>query len=340
MTKSLRIVLKTLLAVMGVLALALAIVWPWPAPDVDWRKPLGQALARKDCARVAIIVNAAARAGVLEAYDMVATPDALGACYEASSSRMPPQEYANLVKSERKDRAIRRGSLARSTQTLDFRVGAYVQLVDFLCRQPYALEVGPDNVALSAVFPEDASWSLALHRQRRGVCVGVLENLVVSLAARAEPDARTLAFHFANSEPIDIDSPVAAVALAKLVLRQQYISRSEARGGANLVSLMRSLRWRALRQAAEANDREAIELLIALLHEGRFLEDARLRSNAQKSPYFWIVRSRRLGLPDSETYAEIEAALDAAARARIKGEEEYDWSHRGRIVQPAAAGPQ
>jgi hypothetical protein len=36
----------------------------------------------------------------------------------------------------------------------------------------------------------------------------------------------------------------------------------------------------------------------------------------------------RLRLPDAVAYAEIDAALDAAARARIKDDEAHEWMHR------------
>jgi hypothetical protein len=89
---------------------------------------------------------------------------------------------------------------------------------------------------------------------------------------------------------------------------------------------MRGIAWTGLWQAAKLQDRRAIELLIELLHKGRFVDDARSSLfGTQRIPYYWVLRSRRLGLPGSPLHTEIEGALNEGERARIKDDEDLDW---------------
>jgi hypothetical protein len=75
-----------------------------------------------------------------------------------------------------------------------------------------------------------------------------------------------------------------------------------------------------------AGHARAIPLIIALLHDRRFLDDARLvDSTPSEEAHFWILRSRRLEQPQAPLYTTIEASLDADARKKTKSREEFDW---------------
>ena len=89
---------------------------------------------------------------------------------------------------------------------------------------------------------------------------------------------------------------------------------------------MRSSVWYGLQRAAEAPDPRAIEMMIALLHQRRFLQYAHFLEGApEEAAYFWILRSRRLRLSTAQAHAAIERALDAGARSKVKKDEEFDW---------------
>ena len=112
--------------------------------------------------------------------------------------------------------------------------------------------------------------------------------------------------------------------LATLVLEQDFISSDSVRNDPEQLSVMRRTVWRFLDTAAASGNPSAIDLMIKLLHQGRFVQDASLFS-LRNQPYFWVLRSRRLSLPASPVHGEIERALSAEDRARIKAEEESHW---------------
>lgn len=317
--------LATVLTLAAIAATGVLAVWPWPAPEVDWRAPLAAALAEKDCDRVGEIMNAATEAGSLEAYDLLAEPQALGPCRDSAPLRLPPDLLAKDGVWLRKMRSEPRSHsrLDADVAALSFWTRQYAQTVDLFCLQPYDTDIKVDHVALSKIAPDEAGWLSALHRQRRDVCTDIVNDLAAALATRTEPRAKALADHITTWPPAG-GSPGAGVVKANLVLSQDFILRDATRNGPQLLYVARATAWRLLDAAATGGHPAAIDLMIALLREGRFVEDARsLFERAQ--PYFWVLRSRRLGLSASPVHAEIERALSADDRKRIAAVEETHW---------------
>ena len=285
-----------------------------------------QSSAKKDCDRVGAIVNAATEAGALEAYDLLATREALGPCYDSAPLSLPPDLFArnggDLRKARNEKRSYSRLT-AEDVTALGFWMRQYAHKVDFLCRQPYDTNIKTDYAALSEVVADEAGWLSALHRRRRDICIDIVNDLAAALAAKSEPQAKELADSLTTWPPAG-GSPGASVVKANLVLKQDFISSPATRDDPDSLYVTRATAWRALDAAAASGDPNAIDLMIALLREGRFVQDARsLFERAQ--PYFWVLRSRRFGLPASPVHAEIERALSAEDRTRVKAEEENDW---------------
>jgi hypothetical protein len=326
----LRIILTTLLTLAAIVATVLLVVWPWPAPEVDWRTPLAAALGKKDCDRVGEIINAATDAGSLEAYDLFAKPGALGPCHDSRRLRLPPDMIATNGQWLRKARSEPRSHSrlgadynADGLAALGFWMRQYAQTVDFFCLHPYDTEIKVDYAALSEVVPDDAGWLSALHRRRRDLCIGIVNDLAASLAAESESQAKEIA-SFITTWPPANGSAGASVVTANLVLAQDFILSPATRNDPDLLSTRRRTAWWLLDAAAARGDPSAIDLMIALLRKGRFVEDA--RSLVERlQPYFWVLRSRRLGLPAQPVHDEIERALSAEDRTRIKAEEESHW---------------
>lgn len=329
-----RIAAKFSVAVVAVLGLGVLCIWPWPAPEIDWRAPLDSARSRSDCASVAAILNAAMDAGALDAYDLASSPKDLGACYGSANLHTPPLGFVALLRSRRHDPAILdRHTLTERTGALDFATRTYTRVVDFTCRQPYDLDIQADNVVLAAAMPEASSWIMSLHQRRRAVCARIVSDLVTSLAARLEPEAKELAYDFAKSAPIT-DLPAAKLVAAQLVLDEQFIPIRAARTDPQLLRLMRTFEWSSLVSLAEANDIDAIALVIRLLHERRFVDDAHLLWGSQREAYYWILRGRRLGIAALPLYSDIEDRLDSDRRAACRQEEEVDWDkHKDRSAR-------
>lgn len=324
MQYSARTAFRLFVTLAAVVALGVALIWPWPAPQVDWRTPLRLALAKTDCDRASTILRAAATAGSLEAHDMLASPANNAPCYEALRSRAMPA-HAAFLRDVREDPSGR--LLDAQEETLSLSLRLYVEAADFLCRQPYILDRQADHAALSAALPETSTLVLTLHGQRRAICIGMIDDLAVALAVRGEAGAKRLA-HKIVADLRATDPASRGVASAILFLKEQYVADG-ARNGSNTPSLMRGIAWSALSQAAHLRDPSAVDLMIELLHKGRFIDDARSSLfGTQKSAYYWIVRSRRLGLPDAPLYDDIERALDEGERSQIKHDEELDWNRR------------
>lgn len=329
----LRIMLRTVLTLATIVATVLLVVWPWPAPEVDWSTPLSAALAKKDCNRVGEIINAATEAGALEAYDLLAKPESLGPCYASAPFSLPPDLFAANGQSLRKARSepnshsrLAADHWAGDLAALSFWTRQYAQTVDFLCLHPYDTDIKVDYAAMSKIAPEEAGWLSALHRQRRTFCIGAVNNLASSLAAESGPQAKGLA-DIMTSWPPASGSAGASVVKANLVLAQDFISNSATRNDPGLLSTTRRTAWWLLEEAADSGDPSAIDLMIALLREQRFVQDASLRPERMQ-PFFWVLRGRRLGQPSSPVHAGIESALSAEDRTRITAEEESDWLRR------------
>ena len=326
----LRITLTTVLSLAAIAGISLLVIWPWPAPEVDWRTPLAAALAKKDCDRVGEIIDIATEAGSLEAYDLFAKRKALGPCDDSALLSLPADmvagngNYLRRIRDEKRSHSrLSADYRADDMAALSFWTRQYAHTVDFFCLHPYDTDIKVDNAALSAALPDDAGWLLALHRRRRDLCIGIVNDLAAALAAEDEPQAKELAYSMAVWLPAG-GSAGASVVTANLVLGQDFISSPATRNNPDQLSAIRRTAWWLLAGAAERGDSSAIDLMITLLRKGRFVQDARpLFERLQ--PYFWVLRSRRFGLPASPVHAEIERALSAEDRTRIKAEEESHW---------------
>lgn len=334
-----RIALITVLALAAIVGSLLLVAWPWPAPEVDWRTPLNAALAKKDCDRVGEIIDAATEAGSLEAYDLFADREALGPCYNNWSLPLPPDlivangRQLREARSEPMTRNLIADYRADHFAALGFWMRQYALMIDFFCVQPYNTEIKVDYAALSEVVPDEAGWLSTLHRTRRTHCIGLINDLAAALAARSEPQAKKLARHIAIWPPAG-GSAGAAVVLAELELAQDFISDPTARSNPELLSTARRTAWLSLREAAATGDASAINLLISLLHKGRFVEDVGTTGYCCMQPYFWVLRSRRLGMPALPVHAEIERELSAEERSRLVTEEESDWQRSKPVTAP------
>jgi hypothetical protein len=331
-----RLILTTALTLAIIAGATLLVIWPWPAPAVDWQTPLNAALAKKDCDRVSDIIDAATDAGSLEAYDLLARGEALGRCRDSLNLHLPLDlivRNGNHLRETRRERLFQSRLRGRDLTPLSFWMRQQVQAINFFCRQPYDTDINTDHVAVSKVLPDETGWLLVPHRQRREICTNLVNDLAAMLATNDEPQAKELAMSLAVWPPAS-GSPGASVVLATLTLKQDFISRPAVRDDPELLHVTRATAWYGLDTAASHGDANAIDLMIALLREGRFIQDAELLFE-RTQPYFWVVRSRRLGLSASPVHAEIERSLSAEERRRITAEEESNWS-RSHRRRPAA----
>lgn len=335
MSVAVRVALKVLATFAVVLGVAIAVIWPWPTPIVDWRTPLEAALAKNDCARAVEILSAATQAGSVEAYELLAERAAANPCLKDVGVTDPAQEATSL-------RFIRttgaRLPLPDDMDMLGVWLSGYVSVVDFLCRQPYDTNNRTDEAYLSAALPDSTGWLMALHRQRRATCSVVVEDLAMGLAERDEPQANEVALTFALADPIN-DSATSGIVLATVLLERQFVPRWLAAGddhGRPLKNL-RQQAWIELERAAEANDPKAIATMISLLNQRRFIDEAPLLESPENEAYFWILRSRRLGLPQPAFYSKLEGALSTTERTRIKAHEQLRWESQ-KLSAPHRSG--
>jgi hypothetical protein len=103
----------------------------------------------------------------------------------------------------------------------------------------------------------------------------------------------------------------ADVLIGRLMLEKGYVPEPSPTA---FTDQMRSFAWLRLEHAAEAGDEDAIHMMIALLHEGRF------HASDDKEAYFWVLRLRRRGVehPLAQT---IEAALSDEDRLTVYARE-------------------
>jgi hypothetical protein len=177
-----------------------------------------------------------------------------------------------------------------------------------------------DNVALSDAVPESRGPVMAWHRFRRQTCVGVLERLGRQLAEADDRAANEVAYALLHYPP-GKEGRQAGFVFARLALEKKFMP-DVFRDDENAVRVVRDLAWLRLEKAAEADNPEAIRLMIALRHEGRF------RARDDAAAYFWILRQRRLGLAGAPLDVEIERALSDAERAPVRYREEIWWRWR------------
>lgn len=325
----LRFGLKTIVVVAAIAGGLLLAAWPWPAPEVDWRTPLAAALAENDCDRAGKILDAATDAGSLEAYEFAADREAFAPCYDRQSLLLPNDMIARNGESLRRARGesgprggLATGSWSDDLAALGFATRQYGLAIDFFCLQPYDTDLKTDYAALSAAVGDEAGWLSSLHRMRRTLCTALANDFAAALAARGELQAKRLARSIALWPP-GRRSAGAAVVLAELVLAQDFIEDPATRNNPESLFATRLTAWRGLSDAANSGDAKAMGLMISLVSKGRFVEDGLYPPRTQA--YFWILRSRRLGLPDLPLYGEIERALSDEDRTRIRREEETDW---------------
>lgn len=325
-----RRVALSLLALVSAVALAGVLVWPWPAPEVDWRTPVGRALAANDCKTAVAIADAAAGAGSADAYKMLRGLFEGGRCNGYPTERAG--NYTSFVSPSRSTGANPDKVYGLSDNDLGFARHSYASAVLFLCASPYAGLRHVDNVALSDAVPESRGPVMAWHRFRRQTCVGVLEDLARQLVEADDRPANEFAYALLLYPP-GRESRQAGFLFARLLLEKKFVPNFM-RDNEAVARHMRDLAWFQLEKAAEADNAEAIRLMVALLHEGRF------RARDDAAAYFWIQRQRRLGLTGAPIDDEIERTLSDAARAPVRLREEEKWRWRsGAIVADPDPAP-
>lgn len=313
-----RRVILSLLALVSAVALAGLLVWPWPAPEVDWRTPIDQALVARDCKTAVAIADAAAGAGSADAYKLLRGLIEGGTCKGYTATRAG--NYTAFVSLNRRADANPDEVYGLSDNDLGFARHSTVSALLFLCASPYAGLRHVDNVVLSDVVPESRGPVMAWHRFRRQTCVGVLERLARQLAEADDRPANEVAYTLLLYPP-GSEARQAGFLFARLLLEKKFVPDG-IRDHEGVVRHMRDFAWFKLEKAAEADNAEAIRLMVALLHEGRF------RARDDAAAYFWILRQRRLGLTGAPVDEEIERALSDAERAPVRLREEETWRWR------------
>lgn len=324
-----RRVIFSLLALVLAVALAGVLVWPWPAPEIDWRTPVDQALAAGDCKRAVAIADAAAGAGSADAYKMLRGLIEGGKCDGYPAERA--QTYYAFVSLFRPPADASPDEVyGLNDNDLGFARHSTASAVLFLCASPYAGLRHVDNVALSDAVPESRGPVMTWHRFRRQTCVGVLERLARQLAEADDRPANEVAYALLLYPP-GKEARQAGFLFGRLSLEKKFVP-DHMRDDEDVVRAMRDLAWLRLEKAAEADNAEAIRLMVALLHEGRF------RARDDAAAYFWILRQRRLGLTGAPLDVEIERALSEAERTSVRLREEAKWRWRSGedLAEPAS----
>jgi hypothetical protein len=282
-------------------------VWPWPAPEVDWHTPAERALAAGDCKTAVKILDAATGAGSREAYERLRPLIEGGPC--DGDGRHPGLEryvaFTSLFHNE--PAAVVYG-------VDDNDLGAfrhqYVSAAISLCASPYNGTNQIDFVALSSAAPESGNPLMSLHRQRRAVCLDILEAVASQLVDANDKPAHAVAFALTMRPPLTERSQ-ADVLCARLLLEKDYVDDG---WSPEMAAHMRDFAWfRLERAAARANNVDAIRYLITFLHQGRERDD--------RKAYFWVLRLRRLG-EEHPLAATIRAGLTAEQMTTIAAREE------------------
>jgi hypothetical protein len=322
-----RRVILSLLALVSAVALAGVLVWPWPAPEVDWRTPVDRALVARDCKTAVVIAEAAAGAGSADAYKMLRGLIKGGTCNGYTDEHAG--NYYAFVSAYRSTGASADEVYGLSDNDLGFWRHSTASAVLFLCASPYSGLRHVDNVALSDAVPESRGPVMAWHRFRRQTCIGVLARLARQLVEADDRPANEVAFALLHFPP-GSEARQAGFLFARLLLEKKFVPHF-LRDNEAAARHMRDLAWFRLEKAAEADNADAIRLMVALLHEGR------LRARDDAAAYFWILRQRRLGLTGAPLDIEIERALSDAERAsvRLREEEKWRWRSGDIIADPA-----
>lgn len=155
---------------------------------------------------------------------------------------------------------------------------------------------------------------MSLHRARRETCVRLLERMTANLVEAADQPANRVAYTLLMSLPL-MHRTRAGVLIGRLVLEKGHIPE---RSPTAFTDQMRSFAWLRLERAAKDGDEDAVRMMIALLHVGRF------RERDDKQAYFWILRLRKLGADAGASGARIEASLSADDRKAVAQHEAAD----------------
>lgn len=306
-----RALAKSVIGIAVAVLLGTALVWPWPAPEVDWHTPAERALAAGDCKTAVKILDAATGAGARDAPDRLRALVEGGRCDGEPTGTGATTYYAFL--SLFSDQVTAR-IYHLDTNDLGSLRHQYVATVLALCAAPYNGANQVDHVALSSAIPESDGLVMSLHRQRRAVCLDILEAVASQLVDANDKPAHAVAFAFTMRPPL-IERSQADVFYARLLLERDYVDDG---WSPEMAAHMRDFAWLRLERAARANSIDAIRHLITFLHQGRYRE----RDDAEA--YFWLLRLRRLESTPHPLAAEIADALTADQRDLIERREETD----------------
>lgn len=319
MKRLLRATRVVLLVALPLLVL-IAVVWPWPAPAVDWQTPVQAALRKADCSTAVTYLDAAVRAGSIEAIEMRANVAGGTNCY-SDQLPLPSPETRKLILSAYRtgrDYAESLSMYQLDNPDLDPWTAAYASAAVRICALPYNRVHNVDNAGLSEVVPGEPGLIRAFHQQRRHLCVRILEATARSLIGSGDRASRDVALGILRGSPSYHD-PNSAVALANLVLVDGFVSRNDTPDRPDR-DLSRDTAWSALDLAARAGNTTAAQMMAELLHEGRF------HAVDNKQAFYWVLRLRRLGISMGELDITIEHALTETDRSYIAAREANDWS--------------
>jgi hypothetical protein len=312
------IIIRSLVVFVSTVAAVGVLVWPWPAPEVDWRTPVEQALAKGDCKTAVTIADAAAGAGSREAYEIVRGLVNGGKCERAARDRAG--WFHAFVMHYQSSDATGDVIYGLSGNDLGFPRRYFFSAGLFLCASPYNGVHQFDNAALSDVVPASRGLVMDWHRFRRQTCLTVLERLAEQLVDDGDAPAHEVATNILLSPPKP-DTPQADFLLAQVVLERSFVPH-RFRGDEVSIKRMRDLAWLKLESSAEHSNAAAVRLAITLLHEGWF------RTRDDVKAYYWVLRLRRLGLPGAPIDTEIERGLSEAERESARTYEDAMWSTR------------
>lgn len=302
------------------LILVLAVVWPWPAPAIDWQTPVEEALRKHDCKTVVTYLDAAVRAGVIEAVDARSKIAAETTCYN-DQAPLPDPATRKYILSGYREGGDYAGSLSIyhvDSPALDPWTATYAYAALRACALPYNGLHQIDNVQLSEIIPSEPTLVYTFHRWRRQVCVRILDRTARWLMRSGNRAARDIALSILR-EPPSSDDPESAVALAQLVLIEGFVS-SDDRPHIPDRDLARQTAWSHLELAARAGNVDAMRMMARLLHDGRF------RAADDKKAFYWILRLRRFGHSAGQLDSLIERSLNERERAAVSDKEAYDSS--------------
>jgi hypothetical protein len=304
---------RVILAVALVIAALVAVVWPWPAPEVDWQAPVEKALAAKDCTAAVRVLDAAAGAGSVAAYEKLRFLVKEGPCDKHPVGEGADAVYAflSLYREESADKIYQ---LAWNDLGLvrHWLVSTSLEL----CANPYNGAKRIDYTQLTHVVPSGDGPVMALHHLRRGACLAALEGVAEHLIGDGDKPALRVGEAMTMSPPLR-GRPHAAVLRARLTLGMSFESIWPAKS----LDILRGAVWIELERAARQGYLPAIRLMIVYIHEGRH------RARDAGEAYYWILRLRRFD-EEHELAPTIKAELSTQERDFQEQSEVHDWTTR------------